>query len=1303
MKTPIILRSIAFILFGCLSASATVSIEWVTVGDINNPADSTGYGSVGYDYRIGKYEVTLGQYTEFLNAAAKTDPYGLYNANMATNPNIAGINRSGSDGSYSYTVIGSANRPVSYVSWFDAARMANWMHNGQDSGDTETGAYDLNGATTGIFIALPGAKVRIPNENEWYKAAYYSGTADIYWLYPTQSNSMPGNELDGTPNQANYRSDDFATTPGNSFYSSSQNYLTDVGAFTGSASYYGTFDQGGNLFEWHDAVVDGNTRGLRPGSWKNDSTSLRSYSRNNGPPNYDSDIIGFRFASVPEISTPIVSNIRAAQRAETGLVDIDYDLAGDVGAFTVTLEASADGGATYALPVLTVTGDVGSGVSAGNDLRITWDAGMDWDDRHSDQVRFRVTATNTEGFTGIPAGSFTMGSPTDEQGRGGDEIEHPVTVSAFSMKQTEVTWADWNAARDRAAVYGYTDIAVGQNGSMDDPSGTHPVTQVNWWDAIKWCNLKSEVEGRTPVYYSTADFGAANVVRTGEPAPYADWSAGGYRLPTEAEWEYACRAGTTGAFYTGPITHGGTTPLDPNLNLAGWYGGNSGSDTHSAGLKLANAFRLLDMHGNVWEWCWDWKGAYETDPQTDPRGPSEGEYRVRRGGGFTNFAYVCRSAERVVSSPGKRDGILGFRCVLGSVVSSSSESADVVVDTRSMYSLTTSGTNGTISGAGTYVSGSSATLAATPDPGYLFTGWTGDASGTDNPLSVLMDSDKTIGATFEPDLADDDGDGLTNYQELAIYGTRPDLPDTDGDDLTDAYEVGIGRYSLVTGGFTWGQAKTDAESRGGYLGTFTSQEEWDIALASLGPNALDGITGAWIGATDAAEEGVWTWITGEPFSFELWASGQPDDFNNSDVAEVSGGFGASLGEWFDTGAGVFREGYILETDYSTDPTIADGDGDGLNDGQERTAGSNPFLADTDGDGLTDGQEVNLTLTDPALGDTDANGTPDGEEDLDSDGLDNLAEVNDHGTDPRKADTDGDGVNDGDEVNYVGSTYTLVEGGFTWPQAVADAGAKGGRVAVFPEAGGYGRVAGRMRSQTAAYLWIGLNDEAEEGAWVWDDGTLLDYDRWLGGQPDGGAAENNVVIFENETTWADSRPEFAAGGYVFEYVGLNPNDTDSDDDGLTDGEEIDTVGSSPVDPDTDGDDLGDGDEVNIHGSSPTKTDTDGDGLGDYVEVTVHGSNPAKRDTDGDGFDDLFEVQTGFDPTSGTSTPEAYSVMMIAVEFRFNAAAGMNYKIESSTDMENWELVEAGIAGTGGTVTRFYTTEAIPKRYFRARRE
>jgi len=139
---------------------------------------------------------------------------------------------------------------MAYVTWFNAARMANWMHNGQGSGSTEIGAYNLLGDTAGVFfLAEPGALFRLPTENEWYKAAYYSGNADNYWLYPTQSNEVPGNVVGGAANQANtLAGPNYVFSVTQSSQNTGQNCLTDVGAFIGSASHYGTFDQGGNVY-----------------------------------------------------------------------------------------------------------------------------------------------------------------------------------------------------------------------------------------------------------------------------------------------------------------------------------------------------------------------------------------------------------------------------------------------------------------------------------------------------------------------------------------------------------------------------------------------------------------------------------------------------------------------------------------------------------------------------------------------------------------------------------------------------------------------------------------------------------------------------------------------------------------------------------------------------------------------------------------------------------------------------------------------------------------------------------------------
>ena len=273
------------------SASAVVSIDYVSVGNAGNANDATGYGAVAYNYQIAKNETTIGQYCEFLNAVAKSDPYALYSTNM-TKSFINGITRSGSSGNYVYApVAGSANKPITYVSWFDAARFCNWMQNGQGSGSTETGAYTLNGAVSGIYTKNAGATVWIPSENEWYKAAYYDATkggTGGYWQYPMQSNALGGNTI-GTANSGNYYDGDYVGSGSSTFPTS--NALTDVGAYgANSDSFYGTNDQGGNVWEWNDAVVSGSSRGLRGGSWHTHDGNLASSARNGldpsngGPP-----------------------------------------------------------------------------------------------------------------------------------------------------------------------------------------------------------------------------------------------------------------------------------------------------------------------------------------------------------------------------------------------------------------------------------------------------------------------------------------------------------------------------------------------------------------------------------------------------------------------------------------------------------------------------------------------------------------------------------------------------------------------------------------------------------------------------------------------------------------------------------------------------------------------------------------------------------------------------------------------------------------------------------------------------------
>ena len=283
-------------------AAQAVTIDLVTVGNPGNADDSRygGYGAVDYVYQIGKYEVPNAQWREFLNAkAALGDPYGLYNTSMADT--YGGISRSGSGtvaNPYVYTAKGNDanwdNRPVNYVSFWDAARFCNWLHNGQGDGDTESGAY-INIGNQTTFARQEGAKWWIPSEDEWYKASYHKndGVTGNYWDYPTGTNTVPSNQLINPDpgNNANFYQDGY--TIGGPYYT------TVVGEFENSESPYGTFDQGGNLREWNETAI-GSSRGLRGGYWSINSSSLRASSRGIFDPTIENIDIGFRVASVPE-------------------------------------------------------------------------------------------------------------------------------------------------------------------------------------------------------------------------------------------------------------------------------------------------------------------------------------------------------------------------------------------------------------------------------------------------------------------------------------------------------------------------------------------------------------------------------------------------------------------------------------------------------------------------------------------------------------------------------------------------------------------------------------------------------------------------------------------------------------------------------------------------------------------------------------------------------------------------------------------------------------------------------------------
>ena len=224
----------------------------------------------------------------------------------------------------------------------------------------------------------------------------------------------------------------------------------------------------------------------------------------------------------------------------------------------------------------------------------------------------------------INPGRFLMGSPESEPGRSEDETPHEVILTQpFEILTTPVTQALWKA--------------VMGNSPFHFEGDDLPVEQVSWFDCMEFCNRLSDLVGLKRCYS-----GGKNVVW--------DMETNGYRLPTEAEWEYACRAGTTGPRYG-------------DTNFIAWYKRNSMGRTRSVGKKTPNAWGIYDMQGNVWEWCWDWSGDYGRDEVQDPTGPANGTHRVIRGGSWDNFDGYCRSAARGIGEPFYSGAELGFRFV----------------------------------------------------------------------------------------------------------------------------------------------------------------------------------------------------------------------------------------------------------------------------------------------------------------------------------------------------------------------------------------------------------------------------------------------------------------------------------------------------------------------------------------------------------------------------------------------------------------------------------------------------------------
>jgi len=277
-----------------------------------------------------------------------------------------------------------------------------------------------------------------------------------------------------------------------------------------------------------------------------------------------------------------------------------------------------------------------------------------------------ITVMEEQGLVRVPAVS---GFPMGWELLYPDEMPvHEVSLGGFEIGMHEVTYALWTRVKGWAESNGYSFASEGLRGGCPVPpcaaTDAHPVTSVSWRDCVAWCNAYSEMLGLEPAYYTSQAH--AKVYR--DPfiggdigSDCVDWSASGFRLPTEAEWECAARF-IDGVSFSSGAQHSGYD-LEDNIDGCAWYGGNSGGSTHPAGQLAQNSLGAWDMSGNVWEWCWDWFAwdYYGQSPGADPRGPETGTMRVVRGGAWANYASDCRTANRLATRPTNIFVDSGFR------------------------------------------------------------------------------------------------------------------------------------------------------------------------------------------------------------------------------------------------------------------------------------------------------------------------------------------------------------------------------------------------------------------------------------------------------------------------------------------------------------------------------------------------------------------------------------------------------------------------------------------------------------------
>lgn len=475
-----------------------------------------------------------------------------------------------------------------------------------------------------------------------------------------------------------------------------------------------------------------------------------------------------------------LTNVSVTQRPGTKLLDITYDVSSST-ENRVSVSLSVSNG-TEAVACPSVTGDIGENIPTGTGNAVVWDMGTDWNGATA-ELSCTLTADDitsggsTAGMALIPAGSYQVTNPDSEL------YSYPLSVDSFYMDVTEVTKAHWDTVYNWAVSNGYGFDNAGSGKASD-----HPVQTVNWYDCVKWCNARSEMEGLTPCYTVSG-----NTYKTGQNVPGVNTAVNGYRLPTTDEWEHAARGGLSDKRFPwgDTITHSDANyysdssysyDTSPTRGFHPDYDIGSYPFTCPAGSLPANGYGLYNMAANVSEWC----------------GSSYNSYMILRGSNWGFYANVARCGQEALATRDTADYRYGFRTICRASVPETAtgtvtqSAVSVSCDTRD-YTLEVVAAHGAPTPAvgthSTYSWKSSVTCSVeeVTSDGWMFMGWTGDVETdyTQPQVTILMDTtSKTVEALFSDDA---DGDGLLNTDEITLE-CDPRNPDTDGDSMEDYAE-----------------------------------------------------------------------------------------------------------------------------------------------------------------------------------------------------------------------------------------------------------------------------------------------------------------------------------------------------------------------------------------------------------------------------------------------------------------------------------------------------------------------------------